>query len=87
MCHLFTTLGRFQVWYILECASEKELFFGGGCNIGSTYAEGGSQIAYRVSTRGEGGKKRPKNCVRTMYTFPYPKSYSNLGIFVPFFIN
>ena len=35
------------------------------------YARGGSEIAYRVSTRGEGGSKRPKNCVRTMYTFPY----------------
>ena len=35
------------------------------------YAEGGSGIVYRISTRGEGGQKRPKNCVRTMYTFPY----------------
>ena len=41
---------------------------GEGGNIGSTYAEGRSGIAYRVSTRGEGGKKRPKNCVRTMCT-------------------
>ena len=68
MWHLYMTLGRFQVWYILECASEKELFFGGGCNIGSTYAEGGSQIAYRVSTRGKGGVKKGRKTAYVLCT-------------------
>ena len=41
-------------------------FLGGGGNIGSTYAKGGSGIAYRVSTRGEGGSKKAEK-LRTYY--------------------
>ena len=40
--------------------------FLGGVNIGSTYAKGGSGIAYRVSTRGEGGSKKAEK-LRTYY--------------------
>ena len=45
--------------------------------MGSTYAEGGSGIAYRVSTRGEGGSKKAEK-LRTYYVHVPLLRYSHV---------
>ena len=64
-------MGRLQVWNIYIRMFFKEgsidnFLLVGGVYIGSMYAEGGSGIAYRVSTRGEGGSKKAEK-LRTYY--------------------
>ena len=51
------------------------MIYGGGIGLACALLEGGSAKCVHMRAEGGGGQKRPKNCVRTIWTAPYLLHY------------
>ena len=64
-------VGILQIEGLLESFKKStHMIYGGGIGLACALLEGGSAKCVQKRAEGGGGQKRPKNCVRTIWTAP-----------------